>query len=110
MKYDFTTNNDKTIKQFMERFYVLPKQDEDGKPYKYTKEELKIIEKYALELIKDNVKEGKDGYIVFRGIKPKKLNENQCEEIKNSDLSYRKLAEKYNVSVGTIFKVKNNLY
>ncbi|MDY6226983.1 MAG: hypothetical protein SPH93_04810 [Clostridium sp.] len=32
------------------------------------------------------------------------------KEIKNDTGSYRSLAEKYNISIGTIYKIKNNKY
>lgn len=110
MNYRLRKSDDKTIKQFMDRFYVLPKEDRNGDPYKYTKEELEVIKKHKLDLVSEKVKEGKDGYIVFRGTKPKKLSNEQCEEIKSSSLNQRELAKKYNVSVGTINKVKKGMY
>lgn len=105
--YNIILKDNKSLKQFFERFFVLPK---NPKEYKYTKEELNMLKLRTLKPICDEVKQGLNGYIVFRGVKNKKLTEQQVKEIQDSNLSQRKLAEKYKVSVGTINKVKNNKY
>lgn len=38
------------------------------------------------------------------------FNKEEVEIIKNDTGSYRSLAEKYNISIGTIYKIKNNKY
>ncbi|MBN1047083.1 hypothetical protein DVW08_17310 [Clostridium botulinum] len=54
---------------------------------------------------------GKNGYIVFRGKKPKKLSSEQIEEIKSDvSSSQRELGAKYGCSHATINKIKNDKY
>mgnify|MGYP004645427619 CR=1 FL=1 len=103
--YKMTLENDNTIKTFFERFYVIAKNNEF-----LTEENKKFLEAFSCELVDDKVKEGKDGFLVFRGKKPKKLNETQCKEIRESNLTQMELSKLYGVSVGTINKVKNNKY
>lgn len=102
IRYDLILDGDNTLKTFFERFYVVPKD------IPLTDEEKKFLESRGVYLIGDNTKVGKDGYIVFR--KNKKLNQEQVQQIKNDVGSYRSLAKKYNVSVGTISKIKNGKY
>lgn len=105
-KYTVISENDNSLKQFFDRFYVIPKDFSIISP-----EDRKIIEKYKSELTDKLVSAGKDGYIVFRGNRSKKLNAKQIEEIKADNVSsQRKLALKYNCSHATINKIKNNKY
>lgn len=97
--------NDNTLKQFFNRFYVIPKKDEE-----YTEDQIEFLKQKTIHLIHDEVKAGRDGFIVFRGRKNKVLTEEQCNEIRESDLTQMELSKKYKVSVGTINKVKNNKY
>lgn len=100
--YSVVLENDNTLKQFFDRFYVIPKD------LKCSDEELEFLEKYSFELSDPKVREGKDGYIVER--KGKKLSAEQVEQIKNDIGSYRAKAKKYKVSVGTISKIMNDRY
>lgn len=101
---DSLEKNDNTLKQFFDRFYVIPKDKA------YTNEQLEFLKQKTIHLIHDEVKTGKDGFIVFRGTKKKILTEEQCNEIRESDLTQMELSKKYKVSIGTINKVKNNKY
>lgn len=105
VKYKMVLDNDKTVKQFFDRFYVLPK-----KPigYEWTENQIKFLEKYSLELIEELERIGKDGYIVTR--KKKKFKPEEVERIKNEPGSYREKAKKYNVSLGTIYKIMRDKY
>ncbi|MDO5040113.1 helix-turn-helix domain-containing protein [Clostridium sp.] len=105
--YNITLKDDKSLKQFFQRFYILPKKPNS---YNYTNKELEILKLRSLKPTCKEVKQGLNGYIVFRGVKNKKLTEQQVKDIQNSNLSQRKLAKEYNVSVGTINRVKNNKY
>lgn len=100
--YSVVLENDNTLKQFFDRFYVIPKD------LKWSDEELKFLEEYSFELSDPRVREGKDGYIVER--KGKKLSAEQVEHIKNDTGSYRAKAKKYNLSLGTISKIMNDQY
>lgn len=100
--YDIVLDGDNTLKQFFDRFYVIPKN------LNWTDEELVFFSKYSFELNDPTVKAGKDGYIVLR--KGKKLSDEEVEIIKNDSGSQREKAEKYNLSVGTINKIMNNKY
>lgn len=100
--FNLVKEGDNTLKQFMDRFYVLPKD------HNWSKEEREFLEKHYLELTEENERLGKDGYIVQR--KKKMFNKEEVEIIKNDTGSYRSLAEKYNISIGTIYKIKNNKY
>jgi DNA invertase Pin-like site-specific DNA recombinase len=102
-KYKMILENDKTVKQFFERFYCIPKDKE------FSKAELEFLEKYKLEIADPEVKKGANGYIVFRNTK-KKLSREEVEKIKNDTGSYREKAEKYNISKGTISKIMNDKY
>lgn len=55
---------------------------------------------------------GENYYIVKRGKKPKKFNEEQQESIREDlkNLSIRKVAKKYNCSPTIISQIKNNTY
>lgn len=100
--------SDNTLKQFFDRFYVIPKEDGDG--VDYTNEQIEFLKQKTIHLIHDEVKQGRNGFIVFRGRKKKILTEDQCKEIRESNLTQMKLSEIYGVSIGTINKVKNNKY
>lgn len=100
--YSVVLENDNTLKQFFDRFYVIPKD------LKWSDEELEFLEKYSFELSDPKVREGKDGYIVER--KGKKLSAEQVEQIKNDTGSYRAKAKKYKLSLGTISKIMNDQY
>ncbi len=100
--YYLTSKDDNTLKQFFDRFYVLPRDKN------YNDEELKFLSVHELGLKHEQVKTGKNGYIVFRRMK--KLNNEQVEKIKNDTGSYRAKAKKYNLSVGTICKIMNDKY
>ena len=100
--YNITLENDKTLKQFFERFYVLPKDIECNE------EQRIFLEQNKLVLRGEDVINGKNGYIVERP--GKKLTKEQVEIIKNDTGSQRDKAEKYNVSVGTINKIMNDKY
>lgn len=94
----------KTLKQFFDRFYCIPKEDN------YTKEQLEFLKANAIYPTDESVRSGKNGYITFRGTKPKRFTEEQCKEIRESNLTQMELSKKYNCSVGTINKIKNNKY
>lgn len=96
--------NDNTLKQFFDRFYVIAK---DGE---YTSEQIEFLKQKTIYPTNDKVREGRDGFIVFRGTKKKILTEEQCKEIRESNLTQMELSKIYKVSIGTINKVKNNKY
>lgn len=105
-RYQLTNNGDNSLKQLLERFYVIPKDYEV-----ISAEDRATLDKYQGQLSNQLVANGENGYIVFRGVKPKKLSQEQIEEIKaDSSSTQRELAFKYNVSNGTINKIKNNKY
>lgn len=101
-RYDLILEDDNTLKTFFERFYVIPKD------IALTDEERKFLDSKGVYLIGPGTKEGKNGYIVFR--KSKKLSQEQVQQIKNDNRSYRIIAKEYNVSAGTISKIKNDKY
>lgn len=103
--YKMVLENDKTVKQFFDRFYVLPK---EPKSYKWTDKERKFLERHSLELVEELERAGKDGYIVTR--KKKKFNPEEVERIKNEPGSYRAKAKKYNISLGTVYKIMKDKY
>ncbi|NFN09989.1 hypothetical protein FDB47_18175 [Clostridium botulinum] len=103
--YRMTVDGDNSLKQFFDRFYVIPKEaisnDSDRA----------VMEKYYTVLANEYVSIGRNGYIVFRGKKPKKLTSEQIAEIKaNVSSSQRELATKYGCSHATINKIKNDKY
>lgn len=100
--YNITLENDKTLKQFFERFYVLPKD------IKYSEKQRIFLEENSFSLMGENIINGRNGYIVERP--GKKLTKAQAEIIKNDIGSQREKAKKYNVSVGTINKIMNDKY
>jgi len=104
--YSLTSNGDNSIKQLFDRFYVIPKD------YSViTDSDRLILEKYYTTLANDLVAIGKNGYIVFRGKKRKKLTSDQIQDIKSDNVStQRALAFKYDVGVATINKIKNDKY
>ena len=104
--YTITLGDDNSLKQMFDRFYVIPKDFSVISP-----EDKIVLEKYQAFLADEYVSMGKNGYIVFRGKKPKKLSASQIEEIKADTTStQRELAFKYNCSHGTIGKIRNNKY
>lgn len=103
--YPIVLEDDKSLKQFMDRFYVLAR---EPKGYAYTEEEKKFLEKYCLELSEPREREGKDGFIVYR--KKKKFKPEEVQRIKNEPGSYREKAKKHNVSLGTIYKIMRDKY
>lgn len=100
--YPLTVGKDNTIKQFVDRFYIIPR---DGI---FTKEEKKFLEENSCYISDPSIASGKNGYIVQR--RGKKLNNEQVERIKNDTGSQREKAEKYGLSVGTINKIINGKY
>lgn len=56
-----------------------------------------------------NKQQGAKG-ILFTARYVERFNKEEVEIIKNDTGSYRSLAEKYNISIGTIYKIKNNKY
>lgn len=105
-EYYFTEDNDNTLKQLLDRFYLIPKEDIKD----YSEDLINFLECNTIIPASESVKQGKNGYIIFRGKKNKKLSQVQQEEIESSNKSYRDLAKEYNVSAATISKVKNNKY
>ena len=81
----------KSLKQLADEYYIIPKDEE------FIKENNIDIDKDIL----DNT------YLVKRGIKNKKLTDEQMQEIKNSKETNRALSKKYNVSASTICNVRN---
>ncbi len=104
-KYNMVLENDNTLKQFFDRFYVLPK---DPNECPWTEEQRTFLETKSLKLSGELERIGKDGYIVTR--KKKKFKPEEVEKIKNEPGSYREKAKKYNVSVGTIYKIMKDKY
>lgn len=103
--YPIILENDNSLKQLFDRFYVIPKD------YSINPDDRLILEKYQAHLVNEFVAAGKNGYIVFRGKKPKKLTDLDVQRIKNdTQLTQRELALKYNVGVAVINKIKNNKY
>lgn len=104
--YSLVTENDNSLKQLFDRFYVIPKDSSF-----VSAEDKIILDKYHLKLVNQLVSEGGNGYIVFRGRKPKKLTLKAIDCIVNDENStQRELAFKYDVSVATINKIKNGKY
>lgn len=104
--YPITFEGDNSLKQFFDRFYVIPKDCSVISP-----EDRRVFEKYDSRLANTLVSAGKNGYIVFRGKKPKKLTDLEVQLIKNDvESTQRDLAFKYNVGVATINKIKNGKY
>lgn len=101
-EYYLRESNDKTLKQFFNRFYCIPKD------INLTKEQKEFLESVNHTPVIENVLNGKDGYIVFR--KGKKLSAEQVKQIKNDTGSYRAKAKKYKLSLGTISKIMNDKY
>ena len=105
---------DNTLKQFFDRFYVIPKDckfDNDSilKKYRIPKYIIKqFLEENTFSLSDPRVKAGKDGYIVER--KQKKFTPEEVQAIKNEPGSYREKAKKYGVSTATIYKIMKDKY
>lgn len=105
-QYSIILENDNSLKQLFDRFYVIPKDDSI-----ISKTDRPILDKYSTMLSNELVAQGKNGYIVFRGKKNKKLSLEQINAIKADNVStQRELAFKYNVGVATINKIKNDKY
>lgn len=104
-KYKMVLDNDKTVKQFFERFYVIPK---EPKNYQWEPNEKIFLEAHSLDLVEELEILGKDGYIVTR--KKKIFKPEEVERIKNEPGSYRAKAKKYKVSLGTIYKIMRDKY
>lgn len=104
-KYPIVLEDDNSLKQFVDRFYILPREPKD---YPYNEKELEFLEERCLELSEPLEREGKDGFIVYR--KKKKLTLEEVHKIKNDKGSQREKAEKYGISVGTINKIMNDKY
>lgn len=104
-KYPIVLDDDKTLKQFVERFYILPRVPVD---YTYKDEELNFLKRYCLELSEPLTRAGKDGFIVYR--KKKKLKPEEVAIIKGDTGTQREKAKRYNLSVGTINKIMNDKY
>ena len=100
--YPLTVGKDNTIKQFVERFYIVPRD------MSFTEEEKNFLEKYSCYISNPIIAAGKNGNIVQR--RGKKLTKEQVEIIKNDTGSYRAKAKKYNLSLGTISKIMNDKY
>lgn len=104
--YKLTLEGDNTVRTIFDRFYIINKSD----PH-LTDDDRKIIEKYMCELVNEDVRAGKDGFLIFRGTKKKRFTEEQCKEIReDKNLTQRQLAEKYKCSIGTINKIINQKY
>lgn len=102
-EYTITLENDKTLKQFFDRYYVIPKDLE------FTEDQRNFLEKKAYAPIAETTKTGKNGYIVFRPSK-KITDIEKLEEIKRDHRPVRQIAKDYGVSIATISKIKNNKY
>ncbi|MFH5975263.1 hypothetical protein ACHM2L_15370 [Clostridium perfringens] len=102
--YDITLENDKTLKQFFDRYYVI------SKDLNCTKEEREFLEKSKLVLMGKQTKIGKNGYIVFRKDNKKITDLEELEEIKKDTRPVRQIAKDHAVSIATISKIKNDKY
>jgi len=100
--YDIVLENDNTLKTFFERFYVIPKEGEE-----WGEDERAFLEKHKLSLIKEEHRNGKNGYIVFRKCK---VNKQIAQDIKNAPGTQKEKAERYGLSIGTINKIMNDKY
>lgn len=100
--YPLTVGKDNTIKQFVERFYIVPRD------LNLTEKQRKFLEAISCHISNPVIAAGKNGYIVQR--RGKKLTKEQVEIIKNDTGSYRAKAKKYNLSLGTISKIMNDKY
>lgn len=97
--------NSLLMKKMFDKFYIVPKN------FPFSAEQKEFLEENSMKLLDENIANGKDGYIVFRGKKLKSLNKKQIEEIKADNITtQRDLAFKYNVSAATINKIKNDKY
>lgn len=96
-----------TLKELSEYYYLIPK-------------DIKMSEEEFLFLDFNNILDVNNGFLsekqissinlVKRGKRNKVLKEEVIKEIKSSNLSSRKLGEKYGVSHNIILKVKNGKY
>lgn len=97
-------DNDNSIKTISKRFYIIPKISPGDVPaviYDYLQEHCLAIDNHIIN----------NGYVVVRGRKKKSLTSEQVEEILSDSMHTQKeLAEIYNVSVGTINRVKKGEY
>lgn len=97
-------DNDNSLKTILKRFYIIPKVSHGDVPeviYDYLKE-------HCLEVDENIIN---NAYLVVRGKKKKALTPEQVELIKNDTVHTQKeLSFMYNVSVGTINRVKKDEY
>lgn len=100
--YQLTVGKDNTIKQFVDRFYIVPRDRN------FTETQRKFLERNSCHISDPDIAAGKNAYIVQR--RGKKLTKEQVEKIKNDIGSYRAKAKKYNLSLGTISKIMNDKY
>lgn len=100
--YYLREKNNNTLKQFFDRFYCIPK-DTD-----LTKDEREFLERFNHIPENENVLNGENGYIVFR--KGKKLSDEEVIKIKSDTGSYRAKVKKYNISLGTVYKIMKDKY
>ena len=102
-KYKLTNNGDNTLKQFFDRFYVIPRDKQ------FNDEQLQFLESNCFIPADEGVLAGKNGYIIFR-LNQKKVSKELQEIIRNDKGSCREKAKKYKLSIGTISKIMNNKY
>lgn len=100
--YSLTSGKDNTVKQFVDRFYIIPR-DMD-----FTEPQRKFLEENSCYISNPEIASGRNGYIVQR--RGKMLTSEQVVIIKNDTGSYRAKAKKYNLSLGTISKIMNDKY
>lgn len=100
--YSLTNGKDNTVKQFVDRFYIIPRDKN------FTEQQRKFLEENSCYISDPEIASGKNGYIVQR--RGKKLTNEQVSAIKNDTGSYRAKAKKYNLSLGTISKIMNDKY
>ena len=100
--YSLTNGKDNTVKQFVDRFYIIPRDKN------FTEQQRKFLEENSCYISDPEIASGKNGYIVQR--RGKKLTNEQVSAIKNDTGSYRAKVKKYNLSLGTISKIMNDKY
>ena len=99
----------KTLKEFSEDFYIIPKGIIGTIAPINTIEEFNFLCS-KLDLFADGINWGmlESGRIIYS--KTKIFNKDEVEKIKAETGSQRAKAKKYNVSVGTINKIMNDKY
>lgn len=105
--YRITLENDKTLKQMVERYYLIPREPIG---YSFSEKEKEFLQSKALYPTFKEVKEGKNGYIVFRKNIKKITDIEELEEIKADTRPVRAIAKEHAVSIATISKIKNDKY